>query len=91
MSDVNVTVGRGTCAVRMGRYWVGVVSGPRYCKPRRRTPEHALQDAKKLDAIIRAASNRATRKAPIDEPARRAIIRDMIASDQATTGADRLP
>ena len=30
-------------------YWFGVASGNRYCYKNRRTPERAIEDAKKLE------------------------------------------
>jgi hypothetical protein len=40
---------KGPAAVAVGKYWVGVATGNRYCKKLRRTVEKALEDAEKLE------------------------------------------
>jgi len=44
----------GPCAIRVGKYWVGVASGNRRSCNYRRTVEKALEDAKKLELEIDA-------------------------------------
>ena len=38
---------KGYAAIKIGKYWVGVVAGNKYCQ-NRRTSEKALEDAKKV-------------------------------------------
>lgn len=44
-----INVIQGPAAIAVGRYWIGVASGNRYCEKRRRTPEKALEDARKKE------------------------------------------
>ena len=39
----------GPCALRIGKYWVGVASGNKYCSKQRRTKQKALDDAEKIE------------------------------------------
>jgi hypothetical protein len=55
-----VTVITGYCAVRVDRYWVGVIEGNRWCHKRRRTAKRALADAAALfEKAIRQAQEAA--------------------------------
>jgi hypothetical protein len=44
-----INVLQGPCALALGRYWIGIASGNRYAKKRRRTPERALEDAWRME------------------------------------------
>ncbi len=45
---MTIDVISGVCAIRVGKYWVGVIEGNRYCVPNRRTAQEAVRDAKAL-------------------------------------------
>lgn len=47
---VLIRVEVGYCALKVGRYWVGVAWGNRWARKHRRTAERALRDARDLDA-----------------------------------------
>ena len=43
-----VNVLSGYCALRLGKYWIGIVEGNEFCKNYRRTSKAALKDASQL-------------------------------------------
>lgn len=43
-----INVIEGFCAIRIGKYWVGVCEGNHYAEKNRRTSKKALKDAHKL-------------------------------------------
>lgn len=44
-----IDIVKGPAAIKVGKYWVGVASGNQWCKKRRRKPDKAIKDAKKLE------------------------------------------